>query len=234
MADDPRVRAGRFTFGCHPVGASRATRWPDPPKPPPGAARPPPTLGPVTDAEAPVFPVAPPERVELPGGCACVRPSAALAPSAVRAINASLEHLRPWMAWAQEPATEERLAQVYADGDRAWTERTDFLYVVVDADGEVVGGTGLHPRLGSTGLEIGYWIHVDRAGRGLATEVARALTSAAFALPGIERVRIQCSVDNVASARVAEKLGFVLVGHGESAEGEPLQQWVVERGAWSG
>jgi RimJ/RimL family protein N-acetyltransferase len=188
----------------------------------------------VTDTEAPVFPVAPPDRVELPGGGALVRPSAALVASAVRAINTSLEHLRPWMAWAQEPATEEQMAEVYADGDRAWSERTDFLYVVVDAGGEVIGGSGLHPRLGPTGLEIGYWIHVDHAGRGLATEVARALTAAAFGVPGIERVRIQCALDNVRSARVPEKLGFTLVGEGEAADGRPLQQWVVERADWHG
>jgi RimJ/RimL family protein N-acetyltransferase len=188
----------------------------------------------MADTEAPVFSAAPPERVELAGGFALVRPSAALVASAVRAINASLDHLRPWMAWAEEPATEEQMAQVYAEGDRAWAERTDFLYVVVDASGEVVGGSGLHPRLGQTGLEIGYWIHVDHAGRGLATEVSRALTTAAFDLPGIERVRIQCRVDNAASSRIPEKLGFARFPDAASDDGPPLQQWIVERADWSG
>ena len=34
----------------------------------------------------------------------------------------------------------------------------------------VVGGCGLHGRLDEHGLEIGYWVHVDRIGQGLATE----------------------------------------------------------------
>jgi RimJ/RimL family protein N-acetyltransferase len=187
----------------------------------------------MTATDAPVFPAAPPERVELPGGLALVRPSTALVPSAVRGINASLEHLRRWMVWAQEPATEEQMAQVYAEGNAAWDARTDFLYVLVDADGEVVGGSGLHGRLGLTGLEIGYWIHVDLAGRGVATEVARALTTAAFAMPGIERVRIQCTLDNARSARVPEKLGFTRLEDRATDDGRPLQQWVVERADWS-
>ena len=184
------------------------------------------------DDEGPVFPQAPPERVDLLDGCALVRPRADLVPSAVRAINASLEHLRPWMAWAEHPATDEAIGAVYAEGAALWDARRDFLYVLVDPDGEVIGGSGLHARLGLTGLEIGYWVHVDHAGKGLATEVARALTSAAFAVPGIERVRIQCSDDNARSARVPEKLGYRQVEPVVEPEGRVVQRWVLERADW--
>jgi RimJ/RimL family protein N-acetyltransferase len=180
-----------------------------------------------------VFAEAPPEQVELPDGYALVRPRPDLVASAVRAINASLGHLRPWMAWAQEPATEEAIAAVYAEGSAMWDARRDFLYVLVDGDGEVVGGSGLHARLGLTGLEVGYWVHVDHAGRGLATEVARALTTAAFTVPGIERVRIQCSDDNARSARVPEKLGYRPVEPAAEPDGRVVQRWLVERSDWT-
>ena len=188
--------------------------------------------------EPPLFEVAPPERVELPDGLALVRPRPDLVPSAVVGINESLQHLRPWMAWAQHPATEEAIAAVYAEADEQWSQRRDFLYVLVEAATDrVVGGSGLHGRLGTTGLEIGYWIHVDLAGRGVATEIARALTSAAFGIPAVERVRIQCAVDNVRSARIPEKLGYALVSDGEPGEGPcegvATQQWIVERQSWT-
>jgi ribosomal-protein-serine acetyltransferase len=188
-------------------------------------------------ADPPQFAAFPPERLELPGGLALVRPSPELVPSAVAGINESLEHLRPWMAWAQHPATHEAIAAVYAEADQQWSQRRDFLYVLVEtATDRVVGGSGLHGRVGATGLEIGYWVHVELGGRGVATEVARALTTAAFGIPGIERVRIQCAVDNVRSARVPRKLGYALVSEGEPGEGPcegvATQQWVIMREAW--
>lgn len=191
---------------------------------------------PVADG-APTFPVAPPERLELPGGELLVRTDPARTARAVAAVNASLDHLRPWMAWAQEPATEASLGAFFAEAQVAWEARRDFGYSIVDAgDTEVLGGCGLHGRLGPHGLEIGYWVHVDHSGRGLATEASRALTDAAFGIPGIERVRIRCEERNAASARVPEKLGYTSLGLEVPDDGpcaaRSTQTWVVERDAW--
>ena len=189
-------------------------------------------------AEATVtFPAAPPERIPIGGTLAVVRPHPDLAPAAAAAINESLDHLAPWMAWASEPATDAGIATFYAVAGELWDRRQDFGMVIVDeADGSVVGGTGLHARLGRSGLEIGYWVHVDRIGEGIATRVAQALTSAAFDIEGIERVRIQCAVDNVRSARVPEKLGYAKVHVGVPDDGpcagRPTQVWEVERADW--
>ena len=185
----------------------------------------------------PVFPAAPPERIELGGGRALVRCRAARAAAAAVSINDSLEHLRPWMAWAQAPATEAGLATLFAAAEALWDRRRDFAYLVIEDEGErVVGGCGLHGRLDEHGLEIGYWIHVERIGQGLATDVSRALTDAAFTVPGIERVRIQCDEANVRSARIPAKLGYAF--HGVQVpdegvcEGRSTQVWIVERDDW--
>jgi RimJ/RimL family protein N-acetyltransferase len=69
---------------------------------------------------------------------------------------------------------------------------------------------GLHGRIGPGALEIGYWVARDHTGRSLATNGAAALTGAALALPGIERVEIHCDQANLASAAVPRKLGFRL------------------------
>ena len=191
----------------------------------------------MAEDEGPIFPKAPPERIELSDGRAIVRGRADLAGAAVASINESLEHLRPWMVWAQEPATETSIATVFAAGEALWDRCRDFSYVIVEGDERrVIGGCGLHGRLDEQGLEIGYWIHVDRVGQGLATEVSRALTDAAFTIPGIDRVRIQCSDDNVRSARVPAKLGYAFLGvevPGEGVcEGRSTQVWLMERAAW--
>ncbi len=82
----------------------------------------------------------------------------------------------------------------------------------------MVGGTGLHRRIGEDGLEIGYWRRADAGGRGLVTTWSAALTRAAFALDGVERVEIHCDEANVASAAVPRRLGFTL----ERIEDKPI------------
>jgi RimJ/RimL family protein N-acetyltransferase len=71
----------------------------------------------------------------------------------------------------------------------------------------------------------------------VATTASRALTDAAFAIDGIERVRITCAEDNVRSARVPEKLGYRFLGvqvpDDGPHEGRSTQHWEVERAAWS-
>ena len=74
----------------------------------------------------------------------------------------------------------------------------------------LVGGCGLHRRE-SGAVELGYWIARPHWGRGLATEAARAIIDIARALrlPALEAGHF---LDNPASGRVLEKLGFTSTG----------------------
>lgn len=61
--------------------------------------------------------------------------------------------------------------------------------------------------------EVGYWIRSDHGGAGLCTEAAAALITNGFAPQesggwGFRRIKLLCAVENVASWRVAEKLGL--------------------------
>lgn len=142
------------------------------------------------------------------------------APALHEAVLASVEHLRPWMAWvAHEPMTlAERRGRI-ATWDEAWRAGGDVVYGAW-RDGVVVGGSGLHRRIGEGGLEIGYWVHVDHVGQGVATAVARAATAAAFTVAGIDRVEIHHDVANRASGRVPDKLGYEQIGDGPTVRGE--------------
>jgi len=59
---------------------------------------------------------------------------------------------------------------------------------------------------------IGYTLHPDHAGRGLATEVARALVSLCFRELGVATVKADVFRPHVASQRVLEKAGFRRIG----------------------
>lgn len=56
--------------------------------------------------------------------------------------------------------------------------------------------------------DLGYMLHVDTWGKGLASEVACALRDAAFRDLGLERVVATVDVRNEASMRVLEKVGL--------------------------
>jgi RimJ/RimL family protein N-acetyltransferase len=75
-------------------------------------------------------------------------------------------------------------------------------------DARCLGGTGLHPRQGEGGLEIGYWIAADEVGKGYATEISAVLTRVGFELFGADRIEIRVDPENVVSERIPTKLGF--------------------------
>ena len=134
------------------------------------------------------------------------------APLHKAAIDASLEHLRPWMPWAQDhPQPVEALAAVLRRFRGEFDLDQNYVYGILSRDEtSVLGGTGLHPHLGPDGVEIGYWIRADRVRQGLATETAGALTRVAFEINAMEFVEIHCDARNVASAGVARKLAYAL------------------------
>jgi RimJ/RimL family protein N-acetyltransferase len=128
-----------------------------------------------------------------------------------RAILESLDHLRPWMWWvSDEPMTLEQRYDLITAFEQSRLEGGDVVYGVF-LEGEPIGGTGLHRRPGPTGLEIGYWIHVDHLGHGYATELARVLTDTALSLDGIDMVEIHHDRANQRSRRVPEKLGYTVI-----------------------
>lgn len=127
------------------------------------------------------------------------------------AIGSSLEHLRPWMQWAEEEprSIEEQITLMRRFRGR-FDLGEDFVYGIFAADGsEVIGGTGLHTRQGDNVLEIGYWIRASRIGEGFATEASAALTRIALEHCGVDRVEIRVDPRNERSAAIPRKLGFV-------------------------
>jgi RimJ/RimL family protein N-acetyltransferase len=133
------------------------------------------------------------------------------APLVKDAVDTSLEHLREFMDWAWEaPESTEIVANRLEWFGGVFDRGDDFVYGLFTPDGsELVGGAGLHPRVGPRALEIGYWIRASRLREGLATEAAGGLTRVAFEQCGVERIEIHIDPANAASLGVPARLGFV-------------------------
>jgi ribosomal-protein-serine acetyltransferase len=145
------------------------------------------------------------------------------------AMDVSREHLAPWMAFANEspPTAEAQLAR-FAVWDARRRSGGDAVYGMF-RDGAVAGGCGLHWRLGSEALEIGYWVHVDHTRRAVASRAAALLTDTAFTLPQITSVEIHHDGANLASAGVPRRLGFTLVGESPSPAVAPAESGIERR-----
>jgi RimJ/RimL family protein N-acetyltransferase len=153
----------------------------------------------------------------------------------VNAVTDSYKHLEPWMPWIKfEPQSVIQREELITTWNESWEQRTEFVMGIFSGD-QVVGGTGLHLRGAVNTVEIGYWVHVDYIGKGIATQVAGALTETAFALwAEIDTVEIHHDQANEASAAVPRRLNFE---HVETSNREPeapseigvLVRWIKRR-----
>ena len=80
-------------------------------------------------------------------------------------------------------------------------------------------------------VELGYAVAPWARGRGVASETLRQLTRWAFA-QGMQRVTAVISVDNPASSRVAERVGYTFEGvlrsvHHRNGERGDMQCWSI-------
>ena len=141
------------------------------------------------------------------------------------AINASVDSLLPWLPWAKdEPKDYTSKIDLLRYFRGSFDLGKDFVYGIFNADeSEVLGGCGLHTRAGKYAFEIGYWVNKDYQNKGYATEITRGLVKTAFELSDIDHINIHCDVDNAASLRVIEKVGFrkegVLLHEQKDADG---------------
>lgn len=129
-------------------------------------------------------------------------------------ILQSVEHLKPWMAWAHdEPLPLELRDKAVQRFRGRFDLGEDYVYGIFNPEEtRLIGGTGLHKRGGDKELEIGYWIHKDFINQGFVTESTAALTRVAFEICHVHRVEIHCDPGNFASAAVPRKLGYIHEG----------------------
>ncbi len=104
---------------------------------------------------------------------------------------------------------------------RSWIERNLARYeadgfgrcaVILRETGELVGDCGLISTLVEERpeVELGWIVSRSLRGRGIATEAAAAWRDFAFDTLGLKRIVSMVSEENVASRRVAEKLGMTV------------------------
>jgi ribosomal-protein-serine acetyltransferase len=97
-------------------------------------------------------------------------------------------------------------------------------------DGKIVGNMGFHnldPN--NKSAHIGYWLAREAEGRGLMTRCCRVLINYLFDELKLNRVQINCNVENLKSRAIPERLGFELEGIHRQVEffGDRFGDWAI-------
>ena len=98
--------------------------------------------------------------------------------------------------------------------------------IVLREDGRLIGNCGIRRNPENDWeADIGYELSPDCWGHGYATEAARGMVDFGFRELDMRRISSWCIVDNVASARVLERLGFRQEGRRRRAEYFKCRWW---------
>ena len=130
----------------------------------------------------------------------------------VAAARESAESVGKWLDWCH--------GDYSADEARIWIEACrqnsvvgiSYEFAVVDpVTDEIFGGAGVNQiNTAHNFANIGYWVRRSRCGRGIATAAVQLLIEFAFKDLKLTRVELVVRPENLASRRVAEKVGATL------------------------
>jgi RimJ/RimL family protein N-acetyltransferase len=130
----------------------------------------------------------------------------ALDPDAARFLGWTVDQART--------APDSHFEEVVGQFIRGWETGSRFsLTIRRRSDGEAVGMVELRPREAGAEADVSYLVTRELRGQGLATRALAAVLRWGTRELSLRRAALHCDVDNVASQRVAEKCGFVCVGH---------------------
>lgn len=130
------------------------------------------------------------------------------------AIVESRDHLRPWVSFADGHQTLEESRDWVLKSQAKWITREECPLAIWERQtGRFLGGAGLHPRDWQIRyFEIGYWLRASAAGQGYMSEAVGLLVDYLFTGLAAHRVEIRCDEQNLRSAAIPRRLGFVEEG----------------------
>jgi RimJ/RimL family protein N-acetyltransferase len=154
-------------------------------------------------------------RVDLLGGRTIAR---AYRPEHANDVYAAMEESRESLArWIPDLARRQTLPDVRDGLQHLWQTRPlgqRLLFSIwTRADSRCVGEVGLHDiDWTSATASVGYWLRPSARGRGLVDESLELLAAYGRRL-GLRCLNAHIAEENEASRRVAERNGFLWVGH---------------------
>jgi [ribosomal protein S5]-alanine N-acetyltransferase len=127
----------------------------------------------------------------------------------IQAYQSDPRYLR-FYPWTERTEPDVRaFVQVFLDWQREQPRQRFQLAIIRRADEQMIGLCGIRINdANARQANIGYELNPECWGQGYATEAARELLRFGFGEWGLHRIWAECVAENVASARVMERLGM--------------------------
>jgi RimJ/RimL family protein N-acetyltransferase len=134
--------------------------------------------------------------------------------AAFRAAMESVEDIHPWMEWCRPGLERSEIASMVVALEDAWDKGLTYAFAVWESrTGEFLGTLTLN-RIDQANrfANLNAWIRSSKKGRGIATQAAKLVCRYGVEKLHLERIGILVAEGNIASQRVAEKLGATREG----------------------
>jgi RimJ/RimL family protein N-acetyltransferase len=125
------------------------------------------------------------------------------------AVHESISDLSPWFAWCHEKYSFEEAEQFIRNQSSWWEEGEAYNFAITDKKtGMYYGGCLVNNiNLGDRFANLAYWVRSGWTGKGIATASTKLVANYGFDHLGLNRIEIVAAKENLASIRVAEKIG---------------------------
>lgn len=121
-------------------------------------------------------------------------------------IEQDRDHLAPWLAFLGGNDAGAVRGMI-GDAIRDWDTDRSYRYAITSGK-YLVGSCGIMRGNDPGGVEIGYWLHRNWTGRGIATTAVGHLIDVARQLDGIHYIEIRHDAANHRSEAIPRRLGF--------------------------
>ena len=132
--------------------------------------------------------------------------------AALFSIHSDARVMRYWSypAWTELKQAEQKIADI----QRQRCDLDMLVWAIADADTDLLIGSSaiFHMDLAQARAEIGYSLHPDWHGRGLASEALQLVLGYVFNELGLRRIEADIDPRNLPSCHLVEKFGFVREG----------------------
>jgi ribosomal-protein-serine acetyltransferase len=127
-------------------------------------------------------------------------------------VRENLEELKLWMPWVTDDYSIDTARDFIKTNLIEFAQNSIFA-VAVALNEKIVGTIGLHHLdTNNKSIQIGYWLDKQAQGKGIATKCCRVLINYAFDDLKLNRIQINCNVENAKSRAIPERLCFKLEG----------------------
>lgn len=130
------------------------------------------------------------------------------------AVRESIPDLSPWVSWCHAYYSIDEAKFFLKTQAEWWKEGSVYNFGIIDAvDGGFLGGCVLN-RIDRTNrfANLSYWVRSSRTRQGVASAASLLVARFGFEELGLNRIEIVVATSNVASLRVAQKLGATREG----------------------